>query len=155
MLERLWVGWLVVVLPLALLTWFRAKEGRLERFLRVLVWGGVSAFAVWLTKGRLIAFCSLGVLLATATVFVLAVRRAGVAHLARVSLAMKIMLRPIVGYGVLIGVSTEVGGRWSGSEFVVWRAGVGGGAAFLLGVALFLWLTRRQARETPGESPQD
>ena len=143
MLEVLWVAWIVVVLPLALLAWFVPQARRLTGVLVVLALAGPLAFILWLTQGRVVLSCAVGSVLAALVVAVFAARRTGVAQLPSL---LRALWRSVLVYGLLIGAGIEAGGRWSGSDFVLWRAVLGGGLVLLAGVGLLLWSGRRQER---------
>jgi hypothetical protein len=143
-----WCIWLVCCCLFELLAIF-APKSRAGTPLAVTVILGVLTFAVWLTDGRL-AFFTVGafpvalLLLWTATVsatpnahFSLASFVAAVPHLLKLALV----------FAALLAVGIEVGGRFSGSAFVVWRACLGGGVVLIGGLALMRRVVRSVASE--------
>lgn len=108
----------------------------LDKPLAYVFWAGVIAYVVWVTDGRLAAFAAIGFSSALGSLILLAVGRARPADLAGLPVAVKLFLRPALGFGVAIGVGIEVAGRWSGGQFVVWRGVVGGMAVLAVGLIL-------------------
>lgn len=135
MLERLWIGWLVIVLGLGLVARFVPAAKALNKPLAYVFWAGVLTFVVWATDGRLAVFAATGLVVALGSLILLAVRRARHSDLARLPAVAKMMLRPALRLGAVIGVAIEFGGRWSGGQFVVWRGVIGG-------IAVLVWVRR-------------
>ena len=147
MLTTLWVIWLVVMCLTTLLGIFRPSSALLKPLSAFLV-VGVAGFVVWLTEGRIVAFMLLGVALAFAGLLVVtAVPAAGGFRIprARLPVLMRALRTPSLVLGALVGTGIELGGRWSGSQFVVWRAFVGGGLVLLIGVGFVARAMRAQS----------
>lgn len=135
-LERLWIGWLVIVLGLSLAARFVPAAKVLDKPRAYVFWAGLTAYIVWATDGRLAVFAAIGSVMALASLILLAMSRARPANLARLPVVAKTFLRPALAFGAVIGAGIEVGGRWSGRQFAVWPGVIGGVAVLFVGLIL-------------------
>ncbi len=94
------------------------------------------AFVVWVTDGRLAVFAAIGLVVALSSLILLSVIRARHSNLARLPAVAKMMIRPALRLGAVIGVAIEFSGRWSGGQFVIWRGFIGGIAVLVGGLIL-------------------
>ena len=106
---------------------------------------GAATFIGWLTNGGFFLCLALGITVAypSLCLIFLALRPAPRPPLppgsAQVFARQAVV--PAVVWGSAIGLAFGVGGRLSGSDFVVWRASLGGGLVWL-GVSAWLWQLR-------------
>ncbi len=139
MLTPLWITWLVLSCVSTLVRVLRPKS-RLLAPMSFVLGLGVVAFVVWVTNGLIVAFLVLGVVLSLLSLLLLALipplggRRRSREELLALA---RLFTTPSLVLGVIVGGAIELGGHWSGGEFVVWRAFAGGAIALGSGIAFF------------------
>lgn len=131
-----WTLGVVLLLLLSLVARFVPGGKAIEKPLRYVFWASAFAFFAWMSDGRLALFAVIGYALAFASIIAVLLGRARPVNFARLPEVAKKMLRPALGFGAFIAAGMEIGGRWSGSSFVVWRGVVGAALVLVVGTIL-------------------
>lgn len=151
MVTALWIAWIVFCCGFTLVRMLQPHSNAASLLVPIVLLGAMSWF-VWLTDGRFAGFTVLGSIVAYAGLMLLLRARAENAKGGALKSAARSLISPAMFFGALIGGAIEIGGRWSGSQFVVWRAAVAGTVVLAAGMALFIRATGAPADE---QGPQD
>jgi hypothetical protein len=140
---KLWPFAVAALLLLSLVARMVPGGKRLEGLLRRAFWVCALAFFVWLTRGTFAVAAAIGFVLAFAVIMGVLVSRARPVNVARLPEVAKKMLRPALGFGLIVAAGIEIGGHWSGGPFVISQAILGAALVLFFGT---IWVYRASHR---------
>jgi len=140
MVITLWIVWIVFCCGFYFVRMLQPHRSAATLLAPIVLLGPLTFF-VWRTDGRFAAFAVLGFLIVYAALLALVRVRARDTNRAGFKTAAIGLVSPATFFGTIIGAGVEIGGRWSGPDFVVWRAALAGSVLFAAGMALFIRAT--------------